>query len=302
VTRFLFFLVFLSLAASGLLGAAQPWSQVERDGIYVQYHPPNRLAARELLDEAVAARKAVVDFFLYKAPVNFRVLLTGDRAEFRRILGNKVPDWGGGIALPGRGAIILFMPNMASWEKPLPAILRHEITHLVLYQAMKGRHIPLWLNEGLAMYLSREWRPGEGFIVAKNLLFNSLIPLDELNYRFPDQRDRASLAYQLSYSAVSYMVEKYGEDGLKSLLFSLMAGKGFPAALREELGVDFAAFQSAWMAWLRHRYRWVTILAHPGFYLGLLTLLFLLSFIAVKFRNRRKVARWEREEKLRPRG
>jgi hypothetical protein len=271
---------------------------VDTAGIYVQYHPPNRRAAEELLQEAVVARREVSEFLLYRPVVQVRVLLASDEDEFRQIVDERVPDWGGGIAIPSQGAIILFIPNMARWEKPLPAILRHEVAHIVLHHALKGQQMPRWFDEGMAMYQSREWRPEEGLIIAKALLLRTLIPLDSLRIDFPRYGGQASLAYQQSYSAVNYIVDRYGENGLKGLLFSLMSRKGFERALTDEFGVSLPEFEARWGAWLRVRYRWVVLLSRPGGYLGLMTFLFILAYVVVKLRNRRKLARWERDEKL----
>jgi hypothetical protein len=94
------------------------------------------------------------------------------------------------------------------------------------------------------------------------------------------------------------MVDRYGEDGLKGFLFTLMAGTDFDRALTDEFGITLPEFEVRWSTWLRERYRWVVLLSRTEVYLGLLTLLFLLAFVIVKLRNRRKLARWEREEKL----
>ncbi|MFC2076310.1 peptidase MA family metallohydrolase [candidate division KSB1 bacterium] len=274
-----------------------PWTQVDSAGIYVQFHPPNRAVAEDLLAEAVVARREISEFLLYRPTIQVRVLLASDKEDFKNIVKERVPDWGGGVAIPSQGAIILFIPNAARWPKPLQAILRHEISHIFLYHALKGRVVPRWFDEGMAMYQSREWRPEEGLVLARALLFRTLIPLDSLRVNFPAHGGPASLAYQQSFSAINYIVDRYGEDTLKGLIFSLISRKSLDQAMIDEFGVGLPEFEERWTAWLKIRYRWLVLLSRPGVSLGLMTFLFLLAYVVVKLRNRKKLARWDREDK-----
>ena len=76
----------------------------------------------------------------------------------------------------------------------------------------------------------------------------TLSPLEGLAGLFPSTRDRFSLAYAESVSAVDFLVRTYGEEALVALITSYADGVTDDEAFQAALGMRMAAFDDAWMA------------------------------------------------------
>jgi len=72
----------------------------------------------------------------------------------------------------------------------------HELTHILLGQTFTlEEHVPRWLNEGVAMYESREWSFDRVFTMTQAVLTDSLLPLTDLTHTFPRDKKNLELAY-----------------------------------------------------------------------------------------------------------
>jgi hypothetical protein len=129
-------------------------------------------------------------------------------------------------------------------------LVSHELTHLVFNEAVKNPYHfpPRWLNEGLAVYLSQGYDTSDRATVSNAVGAGSIIPLEGLAGLFPTTRDRFSLAYAESVSAVDFLVRTYGEEALVRLITSYADGVTDDEAFQAALGMRMAAFDDAWMA------------------------------------------------------
>jgi hypothetical protein len=129
-------------------------------------------------------------------------------------------------------------------------LVSHELTHLVFNEAVKNPYHfpPRWLNEGLAVHLSQGYDTADRATVSNAVRAGSIIPLEGLAGLFPTTRDRFSLAYAESASAIDFLVRTYGEEALVRLITSYADGVTDDEAFQAALGMRMAAFDDAWMA------------------------------------------------------
>lgn len=119
----------------------------------------------------------------------------------------RAPGWAGGLF---DGKIRIPIAGADNDLKLLKRVLFHEYTHVLV--SLVTTKCPLWLNEGLAEYFSEEDLKKSG----------QIIPLRMLEKHFPSGNKTAvAIAYLESYSAVSYIVDKYGIYKIKNLLEEL---------------------------------------------------------------------------------
>ena len=180
-----------------------------------------------------------IDFFVYAAQVPFYAALGPGTPE----------NVGGEEHSEIRTMFALITPDEvdASW---VAEVLPHELSHLVFNTAVDNPYHfpPRWLNEGLAVYLSRGYVSDDRTQVAGAAQNGSLTPLDGLTGDFPANRDRFFLAYAESVSAVDYLVRTYGQPALVSLIRSYSKGVTDDEAFKAALGVDTTAFTAGWLA------------------------------------------------------
>jgi peptidase MA superfamily protein len=180
-----------------------------------------------------------------KDPIDFYVY--ADQAAFYAALGPGTPENVGGEAHADiRTMFALITPGQVdqAWVKE---VVPHELTHLVFNTAVDNPYHapPRWLNEGLAVYLSRGYTSSDRSEVEAAGAAGTLAPLASLGGAFPNG-DRFFLAYAESVSAVDYLVKTYGKPDLVKLIRSYAQGLTDDEAFKAALGVDVATFDAAW--------------------------------------------------------
>ncbi len=180
-----------------------------------------------------------------KDPIDFYVY--ADQTAFYDALGPGTPENVGGEAHADiRTMFALITPGQVdqAWVKE---VVPHELTHLVFNTAVDNPYHgpPRWLNEGLAVYLSRGLGSSDRAAVKGAGDDGTLAPLASLTGAFPNG-DRFFLAYAESVSAVDYLVKTYGKSDLVKLIRSYAKGLTDDEAFSAALGVDLAAFDAGW--------------------------------------------------------
>ncbi|NQS92032.1 MAG: hypothetical protein HQ574_06440, partial [Chloroflexi bacterium] len=125
----------------------------------------------------------------------------------------------------------------------------HEISHLYFNQVTHnpGVSVPVWLNEGVAQYnefITHEWEESQVDAAARE---GRIIPLSSLANGFGAfDEDRVRLSYYEALSAVTFLVETYGNQGLDDLLTAYKDGKTTDEAFSSALGISSEEFEYSW--------------------------------------------------------
>jgi hypothetical protein len=117
----------------------------------------------------------------------------------------------------------------------LKKVLFHEYTHAVVDSITQ--RCPKWINEGLAEYFSGGNKQKIGQLIPLRNIENSFLGLSNRN---------AHIAYQESYSAVSYLIEKYGMHKMKEMLVSLSKGSDPDQAFSSAFSKTYTDFIKEW--------------------------------------------------------
>jgi len=225
------------------------------------------------------------------------VFLCPTQDIFNQLTGNFIPDWGEGVADPVRGVIILKSPSLADNQNRLPKLVRHELTHILIGQAVANPQIlPKWFNEGMAIYCSADEAFTAGEAISKALISDSIIPLDEIDEVLQFHRAKAQLAYEESFSFTLYLIEQYGLDRIVRLIQASSSGKSFDQLFEEVFGLDIFDVELEWYDHIAEKYRWRFLLNFETYLWIFILLLFILVFVAIRLRNRRLMKKWEEED------
>jgi len=191
--------------------------------------------------------------------------------------GVEVAGWIEGLAIASRNTILLRSPRVSRTPLELETVFGHELTHLALHRRVP-RGLPRWLDEGLAMLVSRELRPGDIPILARLAATHSLTDFTGGRPDFGGKRAPRA-AYAQALSMVHHLKQKGGWEGLARLLDRLAAGDGVATAMTTVYGEGFHATVDGWHSAVRLRYTWLPLilsgslvwfLASPVVGLGLL--------------------------------
>jgi len=159
-------------------------------------------------------------------------------------------EWTGGVAFTAFSIIAIGIPpSNLDWGK---RALVHELTHLVVHQATFSPYgqLPIWLDEGLAMYNEGELDPVFSSYLQEAILEDKLISVRSLCSPFSAETEKACLSYAQSYSLVEYLLDNYGQDKMLELLTILKQGSTYDEALTEVYGFDIDGLDARWRATL----------------------------------------------------
>ncbi len=159
-------------------------------------------------------------------------------------------EWTGGVAFTDFGIIAIGIPpSELDWGK---GALVHELTHLIVRQATFSPYgqLPIWLDEGLAMYNEGELDPDFRSCLEGAILKDELISVRTLCSPFSAYPEKACLSYAESYSLVEYLLDNYGQGKMLNLLALLKQGSTYDEALTEVYGFDIDGLDARWRATL----------------------------------------------------
>jgi len=262
------------------------------------YSPADEGRAMTVLNILKEAVPRMEHFYGRKLRKPVSVFLPASTRNFNQLTGGRLPAWSGAVYISKKNAVVIKKPEWVSGRFKLRKELLHEISHVYFDAFFRGKRVPLWLNEGLAEYLSGE-RVGiqEGVVLANALWAKKIIPLSHIDSLMTFSTARARLAYLESYTAVLFLQNHYfTREAEWQVFFRQVAAEGMEKAIRRQTGMDFIDFELSWYRWLQKKYRWFVIFNLENFIWLALILVLIGALYALRYRNRKILSRWEREE------
>jgi hypothetical protein len=181
-------------------------------------------------------------------------------------------------------------------DHDLRAVLRHELAHVALHEALDGQHVPLWFNEGFAIHLARE----NGFARSRTLwtaaVAGNLIALSDLDARFPSDIVGVPLAYAQAADVVRFLLREQDEARFELLIERVRRGQSFDRALYDSYGMDVYNLEQNWRADVDQRYSLWPVLLSGTMIWGGAALLIVVAWRRKRTRAKATLARWTREE------
>ncbi len=160
--------------------------------------------------------------------------------------------------------------------------LRHQLAHLALFDAVGGRPMPRWFQEGFAVHMSGEgsFRRTRSLVSAS--LGSSLLPISQLDTAFDDAAN-VRLAFAESADFVAFLAND--PTAFSGLVARLRAGALFEVALAEAYGADVHTLEARWRSEVTRR--WVT---QPLVVAGIVGWLLAVTALVLGARRRRRKA------------
>ncbi|HLF17308.1 MAG TPA: peptidase MA family metallohydrolase [Candidatus Omnitrophota bacterium] len=161
--------------------------------------------------------------------------------------------WSSGSALVRSKIIRTFPSAHGFFDSTLP----HELGHIIFRELIGlDTQVPLWFEEGVAMYQEKAKRWGANQAVQQAMEQGEFIPLKELASFRPNQgteRKKVELFYAESASIVYYLIREQGSSRFLRLCRKLKDGVLFEEALKSVYirfkNID--ELDAAWEAYLK---------------------------------------------------
>ncbi|HLD69243.1 MAG TPA: peptidase MA family metallohydrolase [Candidatus Omnitrophota bacterium] len=178
-----------------------------------------------------------------------RVYIYDDQEHY---VGERNVSWSHGMALVQEKVIRTFPTAAGFFDSTLP----HELGHIIFREFVGYKSkIPLWLDEGVAMYQEKAKRWGANKLVARAISEGKFIPLKELSrVELTNESDQATieLFYAEAASIVYFMITELGDYRFVNFCRHLKEG----CRLDDAIHRAYARFQNmddlneAWVKYL----------------------------------------------------
>lgn len=229
-----------------------PWQTYHSDSLEIYWVEGDRDFARELAGAGEAALDSLFEITGVELEEVVRVYIfpSADDMQTATLF---APDWSGGIAFAEYRTVLAGVsPDSLTWGREVVA---HELTHVLIgvyaFSCVSG--MPIWLNEGLAMYA--ETSVGTSHNAEYNRLNDAveddtLLSVREVSSIFSNDPDLARQAYAQSLSLVQYLIDEYGQEKMLAFLDAFRDGYSQDQALSQVYGLDQDSLNNVWREWI----------------------------------------------------
>ena len=165
-----------------------------------------------------------------------------------------MPEGVGGVTELFKNRVVI--PFEGSYEQ-FRHVIHHELVHAMINDMIYGGsaqsliqnrirvRIPLWMNEGLAEYLSTTWDT-QADMIMRDVAINDRIPqVRELDFY---------MAYKGGQSVWRFISEKYGREKIGEIFAHAKAQQDVTVAFQKALGMDFEDLSKQWQKYLKKEY------------------------------------------------
>ena len=232
------------------------WHIYESDHFEIYFYPEIEPHLERLTGYLESAYQRISSELRHELPERAKVVLFKTQSEFQQqdISGGELPEGVLAFAEPYRDRLVLPID-----EPPdqLYRLITHELTHIfefdVIPRGLLGSSIPLWVDEGLANYMAGYWNVLDLMQVRDAALTDNVPRMSE----FEAEPLTGRLPYSMGHAAFEFISSKFGQDGLRSFLFSLRKNVigGGESAFEEALRLKPEEFDEQFDRYIKERFR-----------------------------------------------
>jgi hypothetical protein len=241
-------------------GEANGWQEVKSEHFIIRHqHVPSSFVKEVVRSAEDHYRETMttLGFTRYKGWTwsgRVKINIYNSRQDY---VGSAHHSWSAGQVDPAAKEISTFPSESGFFDSILP----HELGHIIFREAAGfNGNIPLWLDEGVAMYQERAKSIGADGHVRELIDSGAYIPLAQLDaMALGSKTDRAvvNAFYNEAASLVGFLIKKYEVYRFERLCHELMKGKPFTVALKKAyMQFDgLGALEKAWRGYLNDKNR-----------------------------------------------
>jgi peptidase MA superfamily protein len=286
-------------SAANLPRAPEDFERIERGWLTLEFPASVRDRVEELERDAEEFRGRLSAEFGQGVLEQAIVRVARSPQQMAELAPEGAPPFGYavGMAYPSVHLALLALQAPDTSEAPdLVELLRHELSHLALFDAVGGHHIPRWFDEGLAIHESGELPWARRKALWEASLSKRLLPFADLDRGFPADRYEVNVAYAESADFVSFLLRDADRARFGSLVERVRAGAEFGRALEDAYGTDMRKLEYEWRTEVSRRFGIVPALTGGGLLWVLVVALAGAAWVKRRKRAKEKLAQWAREE------
>jgi hypothetical protein len=275
------------------------FQRIDEGGIALEFPASVRSRVETLVDDVESSRTRLSKDLGQSVLSNVYVRVARGPDQMVELAPVGVPpyDYAAAMAYPSAHLILLSMQAPITWEATdLKELVRHELAHLALDEAVARHHVPLWFNEGLAMYESGEERWQRWRTLSLAAFGDRLLPLSDLDRGFPRDQAGVELAYAEAADVVRFLARDSDRGRFGSLVQRVRIGVPFNRALEDAYSTDVRKLEYEWREDVKKHLRLLPLLTGGGMFGALTGALLVAAWVRRRKQAKAKLAQWAREE------
>lgn len=160
-----------------------------------------------------------------------------------------------GAAVPSQTLIILSLDRLAQWESEQAAqVVRHELAHILLAEAVGFQQVPVWFDEGFAEWASRYSECRKDSTLRDDLIRRTHQGQPVPSLLTEEGFTRTPVGYAYACDAVQFLARRWTRPLESGRLFQAIATHGFLAGVEASLGTDLSSLDLTWQESLHRRF------------------------------------------------
>src|ERR687895_1171360 len=233
------------------------WKIYTTDHFELYYYPEIEKHLERIASYAESAYQQVSSDLKHDLAFKVPMVLFKTQSEFQQqnIEASELPEGVLAFAEPYRDRMVLPI------DEPSDALYRlitHELTHIfefdIIPRSLLRRGLPLWVDEGLADYMTGYWNSFD-LMTVRDAAISDTIPAmsDFQGAQFTDGR----LPYNLGHAAFEFIESRWGKEGLRQFLFALRKNVigGGESAYEEAFRLKAEEFDEQFEKYLKDRFK-----------------------------------------------
>jgi len=233
------------------------WHIYTTDHFEIFYYPEIESHLERITSYAESAYQQISSDLKHDLATKVPLVLYKTQSEFQQqnIEPSELPEGVLAFAEPYRDRMVLPIDEQAD---ALYRLITHELTHIfefdIIPRSLLRRSLPLWVDEGLADYMTAYWNPFD-LMTVRDAAIADIVPAmsDFQGAAFVDGR----LPYNLGHAAFEFIESRWGKEGLRQFLFALRKNVigGGESAYEEAFRLKAEEFDEQFEKYLKDRFK-----------------------------------------------
>tara|TARA_B100000315_G_scaffold260929_1_gene327599 strand:+ start:10239 stop:13376 length:3138 start_codon:yes stop_codon:yes gene_type:complete len=232
------------------------WSFIQSPHFDIYYYGDGLALAEFTSENSEIAYNQISQILNWELRKRVSIIVYNSHKDFQQtnVTYEYMPEGVGGVTELFKNRVVL--PFEGSYEQ-LRHVIHHELVHAMINDMIYGGsvqslisnrikvRIPLWMNEGLAEYLSMEWDTQADMIMRDISVHDHIPQIRNLDYY---------LAYKGGQSVWRFIAEKYGKEKIGEIFWQVKRKQDLERGLKSALGMDFEDLSKQWEKYLKKEY------------------------------------------------
>ncbi len=233
------------------------WHIYTTDHFEVYYYPEIEQHLGRIVSYAESAYQQVSSDLKHDLAFKVPLMLYKTQSEFQQqnVEPSELPEGVLAFAEPYRDRMVLPIDEV---DDALYRLITHELTHIfefdIIPRSLLRRGLPLWVDEGLADYMTAYWNSFDLMTVRDAAIADTVPAMSDFQgAAFVDGR----LPYNLGHAAFEFIESRWGKEGLRQFLFALRKNVigGGESAYEEAFRLKAEEFDEQFDKYLKDRFK-----------------------------------------------